>query len=191
MQDPLIHYLQTQHPLTQDEQQLVLDHFEPRSFKEGEYLFRSGHVCRHRFFICQGVLRIMAPNSKGQEITHFFLKENLFCTILNSFEQETVAEVSIQAACDVTVRMISKTKLFELYRHVPWLKTLIDRTTQQSLLDKIDLRSRFLGMDSSKRYQLFLEEQPGIANRVSLADIASYLGITPQSLSRIRRNIRQ
>ncbi len=191
MEDPLTRYLQNYHPIHADHRRLILDAFEQKTVHEGEYLFRSGHVCRHRFFICDGVLRIMAANDKGIEVTHYFLKTLQFCTILQSFNDGTIAHTSIQAACDTTVRAIGKDSLLALYQKIPWLEPTIDEITQQALLDKIELTNRFHGMDSTNRYRLFLELQPEIARRVSLTDIASYLDITPQSLSRIRRNIRQ
>ena len=190
MDDPLIGYLQNYHPVPEDHRRLILDAFEQKIFYEGDYLFRSGGICRHRFFICDGVLRIMAGNDKGVEVTHYFLKTLQFCTILQSFNHGTIAHESIQAACDSVIRVIGKDSLFVLYQKVPWLQPVIDDITQQALLDKINLRNRFLGMDSTERYRIFLAQQPEIARRVSLADIASYLDITPQSLSRIRRNIR-
>jgi CRP-like cAMP-binding protein len=133
----------------------------------------------------------MASNHKGVEVTHYFLKTLQFCTILQSFNHGTVAQESIRAACDSVVRVIGKDSLLELYQKTSWLQPIIDDITQQALLDKINMRNQFLGMDSTERYRIFLAQQPDIARRVSLADIASYLDITPQSLSRIRRNIRQ
>jgi CRP-like cAMP-binding protein len=69
------------------------------------------------------------------------------------------------------------------------LKSLIDEINQQRLLEKIKTRNAYLGLDSAARYRLFLNTQADIALRVSLTDIASYLGITPQSLSRIRKDL--
>jgi CRP-like cAMP-binding protein len=67
------------------------------------------------------------------------------------------------------------------------MNELIDRITYQRLLDKIQIRNAYLGQDSATRYKLFMEQEPDIALRVPLKDIASYLEITPQSLSRIRK----
>jgi len=174
-------------PLPDEEGALILSAFEPRTFKEGETLFKGGKVCREMFFILSGVLRIVMVNDKGVDVTHFFLAENRLCTILNSFNNEVPAEESIQAACDTEVLAISRERLFELYKRLPYLQDLITRITQQSLLDKIGIRNAYLGEDSAARYRLFLSTQPDIARRVSLKDVASYLGITPQSLSRIRK----
>jgi CRP-like cAMP-binding protein len=191
MEDPLIRYLQNYHPIDADDRRLILDAFEQKTFHEGDYLFRSGHVCRHQFFICDGVLSIMATGENDIEVSHYFLKTGQFCTILQSFNDGTVARMSIRAACDTIVRVIGKDSLLTLYQKLPWLGPVIDDITRQTLLDKIELTNRYHGMDAAGRYRLFLDLQPEIARRVSLADIASYLEITPQSLSRIRRNIRQ
>lgn len=190
MNNPVIAYLQLFRHLNENEQQLIGAAFVQKEFKEGESLFESGRVCREMFFICKGILRIMGRNEKGNEVTHFFLKENQFCTILNSFNNLIPADESIQAACDAEVLVISKNKLECLYVELPFLKELITQITQQALLDKIQIRNSYLGQDSATRYQLFMMRQPEIALRVSLSEIASYLGITPQSLSRIRRNVK-
>ena len=168
---------------------MIFSCFEPGSFKEGEYLFREGKICSQLYYICGGILRIVSINDKGMDRTHYFYKEDQFCTILKSFGEASVAEAGIQAACDVDVLTISKQKLNELYVSAPYMKDIIDRMFQQQLLEKVETRNAFLGLDAESQYKLFVENQPDIALRVSLKDVASYLGITPQSLSRIRRNI--
>ena len=157
---------------------------------EGEVLFREGQVCREMYFICKGVLRIVSQNEKGNKVAYFFLKENQFCSILSSFNNDVPAAEGIEAACDAEIIVIKKQKLLTLYQKLPYLKELITGITTQALLDKIQVRNSYLGEDASLRYRNFLLRQPDIALRVSLADIASYLGITQQSLSRIRKNMR-
>lgn len=189
MDSALINYLQLFRSFPEKDQRLLTDAFEPRQYKEGDTLFRSGHICREMFFISKGVLRIMAINDKGQEVTHYFLGENQFCTILYSFNNGRAAEETIQAACDAEVLAITRTQLLDLYQQIPYLQNLIDQITQQRLMDKIQIRNTYLGQDAQTRYKLFMMRQSDIALRVSLKDIASYLEITPQSLSRIRKNL--
>lgn len=185
--DPFIKFLQSQVPVSADDAERILGAFEEQTVPEGDELFRGGHVCRQLFFIVEGILRIVVQNEKGVDVTHYFLKENQFCTILKSFTEEIIASESIQAACPVKVRMIHKQRLMTLYTELPWLRGVIDGVIQKGLIEKINTRNAYLGLDSSARYQLFLNRQPDIATRVSLTDIASYLEVTPQSLSRIRR----
>jgi len=185
-----INFLQLFKDIPDTDRELIDSTIEYRTYKEGDLLSRPNSTCRELFFICNGVLRIVMQNDKGADVTHFFLKENQLCTILNSFIKQVPAEEVIQAACDVEVIVISRPKLYGLYDKIPYLKNLLDQIIQQGLLDKIQLKNAYLGQDSASRYRQFLLRQPEIALRVSLTDIASYLGVTPQSLSRIRKNMR-
>jgi len=185
--DAFIHFLRSHRPVPDEDAQLILEAFEQQEFPEDGELFRGGHVCRQLFFIVEGILRIVVRNDKGVDAAHYFAKENQFCTILKSFTEEGIAIESIQAACPVKVLMIHKRRLMDLYAQLPYLREVIDGVIQKGLIEKINMRNAFHGLDSAARYQLFLSRQPEIATRVSLTDVASYLEVTPQSLSRIRR----
>ena len=187
--NPLINYLEAFGDISPDEKELIRSTFSFKSFKEGENLCKVGEVCREMNFICKGVLKIFIPNENGDDQIHFFLKENQFCSILNSFTNQIPANGTIGAACDAEVIALPYKNLMNIYQKLPYLKTRIDEIIQRSLLDKIDLRNSYLGQDATTRYKNFLVRQPDIALRVSLGDIASYLGVTQQSLSRIRKNI--
>ena len=189
MSRALIDFLQLYRTISKKDQALIENAFDYKSFKEGEFLTKPGRIVKQLFFICHGILRIRKTNEKGAVCIHFFLKENQFCTILDSFNNEVTAEESIEAATAADVLEISKIRLLELYHAVPWLKFLINEINQQRLLEKIKIRNAYLGLDSTARYRLFLNTQADIALRVSQTDIASYLGITPQSLSRIRKDL--
>jgi len=188
--NPLIAYLKTIRHIPEDDEQIITGHFEGRHFKEGEYLFAGdGRVCREMFFVCKGVIRIMSHNESGVELTHFFYNENKFCLILQSFNNETPARAAIQASCDTDVLAISKSKLLGLYDKLPYLKSIIDKINQEHLIEKVNIRNAYLGLDAEQQYKLFKSQFPDIAVRVPLKHIASWLGITQQSLSRIRKNI--
>ena len=190
MQNELVFFLKSHRNIPDADTGLIASAIERRTYQESDYLFKAGKVCREMFFICKGVLRVMVINEQATEVTHFFLKQDQFCCILNSFNNQVIGHESIQAACDAEVLVISRKNLDELYSQIPYLKEVITQITHQGLMDKIALRNSYLGYDSTDRYKLFLTQQPLVASQVQLSDVASYLGITPQSLSRIRRNIR-
>ncbi|MDR3693906.1 Crp/Fnr family transcriptional regulator [Mucilaginibacter sp.] len=190
MFDNFINFLRLFKNIPQGDIALIEHELGYRKVTEGEVLFAEGQVCREMFFICRGVLRIVSQNEKGNKMAYFFLKENQFCSILNSFNNNIPAAEGIEAACDAELIVLKKQKLSTLYEKLPYLKELITGITTQSLLDKIQVRNSYLGEDAATRYRNFLVRQPDIALRVSLSDIASYLGITQQSLSRIRKNMR-
>jgi CRP-like cAMP-binding protein len=188
MQAQLISFLASHHPITQSDAQLISHAVEKKTFSRGNNLFDTGKICRELFFICSGILRIFRNNEKGNEVTHVFLGKNKFCTILESFNHNTTSPDTIQACTDLEVLVLSYSKLHQLYDQIPYLEALIHQIQQQALLDKVQLQNAYRGYDSSKRYELFLKRQPEIALHVSQSDIASYLEITPQTLSRIRKN---
>lgn len=187
---PLLRFLQLFRSVTDTEQALIREYLQPRSVKAGEVLLHTGDKARAYFFIAQGVLKITTTNEKGNPVTQFFLKENQFCTILNSFLKNVPAHESIVAACDAELLVFAKSRLLALYKKLPWLQELIAGISQQTLLDKIQLRNAYMGEDATTRYKKFITRQSDVALRVPLSDVASYLGITQQSLSRIRKNIR-
>ncbi|MBB6131627.1 Crp/Fnr family transcriptional regulator [Mucilaginibacter lappiensis] len=190
MPNPLISYFQQFRYISDEDALLILEAFQLKSFKEGEYPFKGHRVCSEMYFVCKGVVRIATHNERGVDITHFFYPENHLCTILQSFNEGSITPTAIQACCDAEIMVITKTRLVALYTQLPYLHEVIDHVNQQHLIHKVNVRNRYLGEAAEEQYRLFVEQNPDIALRVPLKDIASYLGITPQSLSRIRKNIR-
>lgn len=189
MEDQLITYLESYNSIHEKDQILIKDVFVTRLFKEGDYLFYPNNVCKELFFICNGAAKITVQKEKGNVVTNFFFKENQFCTILKSFTNQTGAIEGIQAASDLEALVISREKLLFLYEKAPSLKIIIEQIIQKAVLDKVELRNSYLGLDSASRYKLFMKQQSEVSKLVSLSSVASYLGITQQSLSRIRKNL--
>lgn len=186
----LLSYLRLFKNIPERDGETITGFFESRMYKEGDVLHKGGTSCREMFFITQGILRIASITDKGIEKTHYFYRENQFCTILPGFMDGTTAEGGIVAACDVAVLAISRERLQDLFTAAPYMKAVIDQLNQQRLLEKIHTRNTYIGEDAATQYKLFVLHQPDIALRVPVKDIASYLGITPQSLSRIRKQMR-
>jgi len=166
---------------------LICDAFKPKHFKQGEYLFEGDAVCYQLFFVLSGVVRIVTFTERGNDSTYYFMREDQFCTLLKSFNDGVITHEWIQACCTAEVLTITKPQLLTLYNRLPYLEPLFTAAFQHGLLEKIRLKNGYTGIEAAERYQKFLTEQPGIVNRVPLKDVASYLGVTPQSLSRIRR----
>jgi CRP/FNR family transcriptional regulator, anaerobic regulatory protein len=190
MASPLVTFLQQYQAIPATDQPLIEAATEHRFYKKGEFLFEAGKTCRELFLVCSGILRIMVVNEAGNEVTYFFVREGRLCSILNSFNNGIVAKENIIAVNQVEVIVLKRARLDRLFEQLPYLKPLINQITQQALLDKIALRNEYLGLDAASRYKTFIAQQPDVAREVPLVDIASYLEITPQTLSRIRKNIR-
>ncbi len=186
---PLIDFLQAYKNIPMEDREIIADHVTYREAKENDILLKEGRHPKELFFVCEGIIKIVGINDKSVDVTQFFVTENHLCTILKSFLNDTPANESILAATDLKLIVFNRDKLHQLYQKLPYFNQLITSITQQALLDKIQLRNAFRGEDATARYQLFLLRQPEVALRVSLSDVASYLGITQQSLSRIRKNM--
>ncbi|TDO73198.1 CRP-like cAMP-binding protein [Flavobacterium chryseum] len=188
MFEPLFNYLENLQKITSEDKNSIAQNIEYRTVREGEILFEEGKAATEIFFVCKGVLKIASITEKGNEVIHFFFSENQFCTILKSFTENTISKDRIEAACDAEVIIFQKSKLLTLYDSLPYFEDMLDNIFQQALLNKVELRNAYLGEDATARYQKFMVRQSNIASRVSQTDIASYLGIAKQSLSRIKKN---
>jgi CRP-like cAMP-binding protein len=169
--------------------EVIGQHLQHREITPGQVLLPQGKTAKELFFVVSGILKIVSTSEKGNDVIQFFIRENKFCTILYSFNNGAVAQEGIVAATEGELLVFSKTSLEALYVKLPYFKSLVERITYQALMDKIKYRNELMGEEATVRYQKFVLQQPEIVLRVPLGDIASYLGITQQSLSRIRRNI--
>jgi hypothetical protein len=113
MFDPFINFLRLFKNIPQADIDIIVRELSHRMVAEDEVLFAEGQVCREMFFICKGVLRIVSQNEKGNKMAYFFLKENQFCSILNSFNNNTPAAEGIEAACDAELVVLKKQKPVE------------------------------------------------------------------------------
>jgi len=166
---------------------VLLQAWQPRSVAVRKSLLVAGAVCQEWYFVEQGVLRLVTEPLRGPAVTHFFVPENQFCTVLASFESQLPADKSIEAVTAARVFVLSKAQLAVLEQQLPYFTNLLARLIQQGPLTKLHLRQAYLGQDAAARYQTLLRHQPEVAYRVSQHMLASYLQVTPQSLSRLRK----
>jgi len=190
MENSLIEYLLSFGNISENEQIQIFSAFTKMSFKSGDRLTCAGEITKRLFFINKGILKITIPEDEISEITYYFLKEKQFISFLYSMYGNVPAEQSLQAACDTEVMMINKDDLYHLYEQLPYLKTMMSEISNLSMVNMVNLKNTYLSGNSSRKYSLFLKQEPEVALKIAQTDIASYLGITPQSLSRIRKNIR-
>ncbi|MGO4290335.1 Crp/Fnr family transcriptional regulator [Chitinophaga sp. RAB17] len=181
-------YLQLLHPVTAADWELLSAGLSTRTVKEGTVLLAEGKVAKEIFFISKGVLRLVKHSEEGEDITLFFLKEYRCATVLDSYSQQTPAAYRLEAACEAELTVMHREQLLWLYEKIPYLQSLITTINQRVLMEKIETRNEYTGLDATQRYRHFMQQEPDIAARVPLSTIASFLGITQQSLSRIRKN---
>lgn len=154
--------------------------------KKDDYFVEAGKVLGQVGFIIDGILRICYYNNKGEEITKIFIEEN---HLLYNLKNVPSTEY-IQAATECKLLVISNADWKEISDTIIGWEHIIQKITSKSLAQKLERVSPLVSQDATTRYLEFMEKYPTLVNRIPLNYIASYLGITQQSLSRIRKNIR-
>ncbi|AMM50450.1 cyclic nucleotide-binding protein [Rufibacter sp. DG15C] len=152
------------------------------------FLVKEGTVCNNLYFLEQGCLRGYY-NLDGKEITYWFGFEDNFVTSFYSFISRKPAVENIQALEDSTLWSISSEALHQLFDAHHDLERLVRIINEQYY---IRLEERFMAMQfktAKERYEQLLENSPHILHRISLGQTASYLGISQETLSRIRSQV--
>jgi CRP-like cAMP-binding protein len=164
-------------------------YFRPRKFRRHSFLLQAGEVCTNLAFVTKGYLRIYTVNDDGEEHVIQFALERWWASDLCSFLGGKPGSYFIESMEDTDVLMLDRVSYDQLFDAVPifdrYFRILLQYNylaTHQRLADTISVPAR-------ERYLRFIKTYPTIVQRVPLKDIASYLGITPQSLSRIRRRL--
>ncbi len=154
------------------------------------YFSEAGKIPMEVAFLIDGIFRLSYYNDKGEEITNYFIDGNQFIADYEKFEANAPASEYLQAIVDCELLIFSKKDWYEISNTVIGWDNIADKMYRKCLLETIEKRSPLVSEDATTRYLLFLEKFPSLANRVPLSYIASFLGITQQSFSRIRKNIK-
>lgn len=185
----LINYLLQFGQLNQQQIALVKSKVKEQQLTKDEYFAEAGKVARKVAFVVNGILRITYYNNEGAEITKYFIDENNFAVDLNSFTSNLPSSEYIQAVTDCHLIVFSSDALRDLSLTIVGWDNIIAKITEKSLVEKVQRISPMLAENGKARYLNFMERFPTLANRIPLSMLASYLGITQSSLSRIRRSI--
>ena len=172
-----------------EESRLFDQYFEQTLISKDTFLIREGEIERYSYFVFDGILRCWLFNHKDEEQVFWFCKEGMFSMSNISFTLQTRSAFNVQTIVDSVIYRIDKKQVNELYSAIPKVKTVFE-DLNAILLNKLLNRNIDLIKYSPEQYYLRMIEEYGIIlNYIPLKDIASYLGITPQALSRIRKRI--
>ncbi|MDF2478633.1 MAG: cyclic nucleotide-binding protein [Sphingobacterium sp.] len=163
---------------------------ETLEFKKHDYLSEAGQVPRYVAFVVEGVFRFCYYNNKSEEITNYFVDEGNFVVDNDRFEAQLAASEYVQAVTDCKVLVFSKKNWDEISNTIVGWEMMKAKMVKKCLTLAMERRSPLVSEDATTRYLSFITAFPNLINRIPLSYIASYLGVTQQSLSRIRRNIR-
>ena len=184
--EPLLNYFQQLMPLDAQEKLLVTSLFKPRLYRKRQYVLQEGDICNHFNFIVRGCLRMYNVDHQGNIHILQFAAENWWLADIGSFHDRKPSVLNIDALEDTMVLQISHEHLLSLYTNATKFDRIFRVLIENSF---VSLQNRLLQNISSTaeaRYLSFLESYSHLINRIPQTQIASFLGITPEFLSRLR-----
>ena len=172
--------------LSPEELSITQELFRYKKYRKHQFILQEGETCRFETFIIKGCTRIYEIDDKGQEHILQFGLENWWVGDLFSFLSGSVSRLNIDCLDDTEVFNISRNDLEELYQKVPRLERYFRILVQNAYMAAMNRIYSNLSKPALERYREFITRYPDIEQRVPNHQIASFLGITPQSLSRVR-----
>lgn len=184
--DTLVTYFDQLIPLTVEEKELVTQKFHPRLYRKRQFVLQEGDVCNQFYYILRGCLRMYKIDEKGNTHVLQFASENYWLVDLGSFHGLKPSTLNIDALEDTVVLHISRDDLISLYVQAPKFDRIFRVLLENSFVRLQERLLQNISSTAEERYQSFLETYPNLVNRLSQVQIASFLGITPEFLSRLR-----
>ncbi len=183
---PLIAFFENIIPLNSGEKQLINEYFKPRLYRKRQFVLQEGDVCKYFNFVVRGCLRMYKIDDKGVVHILQFASENWWINDNDSFHSNLPSELNIDALEDTMVLQINLQDLTYLYKKSRKFNLIF-----RVLLEKAHTalqRRLLLNISSSaqEKYKSFVKNYPHLLNRLPQTQIAAYLGITPEFLSRIK-----
>lgn len=156
------------------------------TFDKDSMILSAGNTCQYLRFIAVGCVRIYELHDETERTTHFFTENQIFLDF-NSFTTGTPTNFNVVAVEDTQLISLHVLKLAEIYTAHPEFERMMRLMAENQSIQEFELRKLLLNCTGIERYQYLIHHMPELFKRFALKDIASFIGITPESLSRLRR----
>ncbi|MBY5951371.1 MAG: Crp/Fnr family transcriptional regulator [Cyclobacteriaceae bacterium] len=186
---PLHSYIEKLHPLDEETKSQLEQCFIFQKVKKNEFLLQEGEVCKYNYFVIKGSLRLYKVDPKGEELIRYFAFENKFATNLTSFITGMPSEEFIQANEKTELLAIPKSIFLDLVESLPPINRVYRNMLENAYITSQKRIYNFQSYSALERLKWLLEQYPRILSRLPSKLIASYLGITPFTLSRLKAEL--
>jgi CRP-like cAMP-binding protein len=173
--------------LTNEQMDLVLSYFRLVSVKRNEILLQAGDVSHYMNFVTQGCLRIYFIKIDGQDVTRYLAFENVFATGLASFISQVPSLEYIQAMEHSTILRIARKDFYYLLEVIPAWEKFFRKYLEHAYIMTLNIYQREVTKDAEERYKELMSKHPTIVQRLPNKVVASYLNMSPETLSRMKR----
>ena len=186
---PLIDYFENHLSLNDGEKSVVEDYFKERRVRRRQFILQEGDICKHNTFVVEGCFRMYLVDEKGKEHNLQFAVENWWIGDIGSFHSEKPSRLYIEAMENSIILQIKKEDQQKLFVDYPKFNRIFRVFTENALVSAQRRILHDISSTAEERSLDFVERYPQFFNRISNIQIASYLGVTPEFLSTIRRKI--
>ncbi len=187
----LIHYFENFLPLSKEEKLFVEEAFKQRKIKRRQFILQEGEISKYNTFVVEGCFRMYFVDEKGKEHNLQFAIENWWIGDIGSFHSEEPSKLYIEALENSVILQIEKQDQLKLFVDYPKFNRIFRVFTENALVSTQRRILQNISSTAEERYLDFLKRYPHFFNRISNVQIASYLGVTPEFLSTIRKKIAQ
>lgn len=174
--------------LTDEEASAFAECIPIRAFKKGDILLREGQVSRDSYFVIEGCVRKYYIIDGDERTTEFYVEDESVAS-LQSYQNETPANHYFECVEDCRLAVLNYDKEQELFKRVPKYEALCRMSMENDFGEQQEALAKFITSSPEERYKNLLETRPDLLQRVPQYHLASYLGVKPESLSRIRKRI--
>lgn len=188
MREKFINYFSKISPLTKEESAGIAESMKVKTFKKGDFLLREGQISKNTYFILEGLVREYVL-SDGDEKTTNFLSEEQWAISLGSLSAEQPSAHSWICMEDTTVVIGDEKQAQELFEQFPRFETISRMIMEKAMIEQKEALTSYYSDSPEQRYLKLLKSRPGLIRRVPQYHLASYIGVKPESLSRIRKRI--
>ncbi|HVK48208.1 MAG TPA: Crp/Fnr family transcriptional regulator [Pseudobacter sp.] len=189
MYEVFLEHINRKVPLTEEDKAIIKTYLIPKKVRRKQYLLQEGDVCKNIFFVEKGALREYSLDESGREHILQFALEGWAISDLYSFLTGEPATYTIDAIEDSELVMVSKSAHEELLKKVRSYETFTRLNITGAYLSMQRRLTSTVSASLEERYEAFVGLYPHIAERVPQHMIASYLGLTPETLSRVRKRM--
>lgn len=188
MFDKLKQQIQKQAPITDADLEIFFKSLQVRNIKKKKNILSEGELANNMYFVNVGILRYYSYNSQGDEITTDLIAEHNWFGDARAFLGNTRATINIEAIEDCQIFVLNKVDLERFYDELPYFERAVRKIMEYYFVKAIELRNKVnrAGYSANERYMEFINTHPKIVNKIPSVYLASYLGITPETLSRLR-----
>jgi len=176
-------------PLTNEEQHLISTFLTPKKLRKKQYVLQEGDVCKYIAYVEKGALRAYTISEKGDEHIIQFALEGWLIADLYSFLTGEPATYNIDALEEAELVLISKSSYVELLKKLPKFETYIRVQLTSAYIAMQRRLTSIISFSFEARYSYFNQLYPNIVSRMRQHMIASYMGLTAETLSRVRRRL--